>query len=272
MFTSETFLQAHRIAFSQFEATRGNIRIFRDATDLVAAAANFVAIDTKALLRQLSYKAADGQHYCVIGEFAAPQQFSMGTLEQTYAVNSRLRLVNTAIGALKGMAKQRRPLARIGRILGRGSTQSPLTADEISALLASQLDEILLGTRALSEAFLHISKVAAQPAVARRIISIAGYDDGSTLSLQDAADADRVLTKLLEQYKQRRMRAASEVLAAALNTDALAPRVGQMHASQIPAWMDKPDENGAKIVNDVWLPADYAERIAGQAQAREVSA
>jgi len=149
-FTPECFLEAHRIAFTQFEATRNNIRHFRDSGGLMGAAAQLVPVDTKALLRQLSYDAADGRHYCVLGELTAAKQFWPTTLQYMHAINGRAVLVNTAVAALKSLAQDRRFLARLGRLFGRRSGQPPLTAAEIAALLSSQLDAILLGTRALA--------------------------------------------------------------------------------------------------------------------------
>lgn len=100
-FTPQCFLEAHRIAFTQFEAARNNIRLLRESPDLVPAAAEFALVDTKALLRQLSYDAPDGRHYCVLGELDPAKQFAPSTLQYMHEVNARLRLVNTAIAALK---------------------------------------------------------------------------------------------------------------------------------------------------------------------------
>jgi hypothetical protein len=274
-FTPQCFLEAHRIAFTQFEAARNNIRLLRESPDLVPAAAEFALVDTKALLRQLSYDAPDGRHYCVLGELDPAKQFAPSTLHYMQELNARIRLVNTAIAALKGLARNRRLLARIGRLFSRGSRQPPLSAAEISALLEKQLDEILLGTRALAENFWYLSKVANQPLLMRRIVAMAGYHDDHPLSLQEAAEAEQILVKLAEQYKARRNRAADEILTAALDAQRLLPAVRQMHVSLIPMWMDQPDQDGAKIVNDVYFPAFYAERLLGPARpepARDLAA
>jgi hypothetical protein len=274
-FTPERFLEAHRIAFSHFEATRNNIRILRDGRNVVASAAQFALIDTKALLRQLSYQAPDGTHYCVLGEITRSAQFSPSTLEYMYELNARILLVNTALTALKSLERNRRPLRRIARLFSGRKGQPPLTAKEISALLASQLDVVLLGTRAVAETLWYRSKVSNQPLVMRRIIGMAGYQHHQPLSLQEAAEADRIITALIEQYKARRGRATGEILTAALNADALAGDVEQMHAGWIPMWMDQVDQEGAKIVNDVWLPPYYAQRILqdeGQGAAHELAA
>lgn len=264
-FTPECFLQAHRIAFSLYEATRSNVRVLREQRDIVPAAADFIPIDTKALLRQLSYDAQDGKHYCILGELTASKQFGPTTLQYMHDVNSRILLVNTAVAALKGLAQNRRLLARIARIFGRRSRQPPLSADEISALLTMQLDGILLGTRALAETFWYLSKVANQPLLMRRIVAMAGYHDDHPLSLQEAAEAEQILVKLAEQYKARRNRAADEILTAALDAERLLPAVRQMHVTLIPMWMDQPDQEGAKIVNDVYFPPYYADRMLGPA-------
>lgn len=274
-FTPERFLEAHRIAFSHFEATRNNIRILRDGRDVVAAAAQFALIDTNALLRQLSYQAPDGMHYCVLGEITRAAQFQPSTLEYMYELNARIRLVNTALTALKSLERDRRPLRRIARLFSGRKGQPPLTAKEIAALLASQLDVILLGTRAVAETLWYRSKVSNQPLVMRRIIAMAGYHDENPLSLQEAADADRLITALIEQYKARRSRATGEILTAALNPDALAGEVEQMHAGWIPMWMDQVDVEGAKIVNDVWLPPYYLQHLLpeeGPAAPRDLAA
>ena len=260
-FTPECFLQAHRIAFSQYEAARNNVRLLRESSDIVPAAAQFAPLDTKALLRQLSYEAPDGVHFCVLGELASSKQFSPSTLQYMHEVNSRILLVNTAIAALKGLARNRRLLARIWRIFSRRSGQPPLSAAEIAALLKKQLDGILLGTRALSETFWYLSKVANQPLLMRHIVGMAGYHDERPLSLQEAADAEQILVKLAEQYKARRNRAADEILTASLNAESLIPAVRQMHVTLIPMWMDQPDQDGSRIVNDVYFPAYYADRL-----------
>ena len=274
-FTPESFLQAHRIAFSQYEAARTNARLLRESSDLVPAAAQFALLDTKALLRQLSYEAPDGVHYCILGELSPAKEFSPSTLRYMHEVNSRILLVNTAIAALKALARNRRLLARIGRLFTRRSGQPPLSAAEIAALLKKQLDGILLGTRALSETFWYLSKVANQPLLMRRIAAMAGYQDERPLSLQEAADAEQILVKLAEQYKARRNRAADEILTASLNAEGLIPAVRQMHVTLIPMWMDQPDQDGSKIVNDVFFPPYYAERLlrpADPAPAQELAA
>lgn len=274
-FTPECFLEAHRIAFTQFEATRNNIRHFRDSGGLMDAAAQLVPVDTKALLRQLSYDAPDGRHYCVLGELTAAKQFWPTTLQYMHAINGRALLVNTAVAALKTLAQDRRFLARLGRLFGRRSGRPPLTAAEIAALLSSQLDAILLGTRALAEMFWYHSKVAGQPLLMRRIVAMAGYRDDTPMSLQDAAEAEQILVKLAEQYKARRNRAADEILSAALKPDGLVADVKQMHVTLIPMWMDQPDQDGAKIVHDVYFPAYYAERLlrpAEEAPAQDIAA
>lgn len=274
-FTPECFLEAHRIAFTQFEATRNNIRHFRDSGDLMGAAGQFALIDTKALLRQLSYQAPDGKHYCVLGELTSAKQFWPTTLQYMHALNTRILLVNTAVAALKSLAQDRRLLARLGRMFGRRSGQPPLTAPEISALLSSQLDAILLGTRALAEMFWYLSKVANQPLLMRRIVAMAGYQDNNPLTLQEAAEAEQILVKLAEQYKARRNRAADEILSAALKPDDLVADVKQMHVTLIPMWMDQPDQDGAKIVHDVYFPAYYVERLlrpANEAPAQDLAA
>lgn len=274
-FTPERFLETHRIAFSQFEATRNNIRHFRDSGNLMAAAAQLAPIDTKALLHRLSYEAPDGTHYCVLGELTSAKEFWPTTLQYMHGINSRILLVNTAVAALKSLARNRRLLARLGRIFGRRSRQPPLTAAEISALLSSQLDTILLGTRALAEMFWYLSKVANQPLLMRRIVSMAGYHDDNPLSLQESAEAEQILVKLAEQYKARRNRAADEILATALAPESLVEEVKQMHVTLIPMWMDQPDQAGAKIVHDVYFPAYYAERMlrpADQAPVQDLAA
>ena len=260
-FTPQCFLEAHRIAFTQYEAARNNIRLLRESDDIVPAAAQFALVDTKALLWQLSYAAPDGTHYCILGELDSSKQFAPSTLQYMHAVNARIRLVNTAVAALKGLARRRRLLARLARVFSRRSSQPPLSAAEISALLANQLDDILLGTRALSETFWYLSKVANQPLLMRRIVAMAGYHDDQPLSLQESAEAEQILVKLAEQYKARRNRAADEILTAALDAPRLLPAVSQMHVSLIPMWMDQPDQDGAKIVNDVYVPAYYADRL-----------
>jgi hypothetical protein len=265
-FTPECFLEAHRIAFSQFEATRNNIRHFRDSGDLLGVAHQFAPIDTKALLGQLSYDAPDGVHYCVLGELTAAKEFWPTTIEYMHDVNARVLLVNTAVAALKSLARNRGFFSRLGRMLGRRSAQPPLTLAEISALFASQLDTILLGTRALAEMFWYLSKVANQPLLMRRIVAMAGYADETPLSLQEAADAEQILVKLAEQYKARRNRAADEILATALKPDSLVAAVKQMHVTLIPMWMDQPDQDGARIVHDVYFPAYYAGRLQRPAQ------
>lgn len=274
-FTPECFLEAHRIAFTHFEATRNNIRHFRDSGDLLGVASQFVPVDTKALLRQLCYEAPDGLHYCVLGELTAAKQFWPTTLEYMHDVNSRVILVNTAAAALKSLARNRGFFARLGRIIGRRSAQPPLTLAEISALLASQLDTILLGSRALAEMFWYLSKVANQPLLMRRIVAMAGYPDENPLTLQESAEAEQILVKLAEQYKARRNRAADEILATALKPENLVAEVKQMHVTLIPMWMDQPDQDGAKIVHDVYFPAYYAERLlrpAGEARAQDLAA
>jgi hypothetical protein len=274
-FTPECFLHAHRIAFSQFETTRSNIRLLRESRDLVPAAAQFTLIDTKALLKQLSYQAPDGIHYCVLGEVTRTSQFTPSTLQFMRELNARILLVNTAIASLKGLAKNRRFLARLGRLFARRRGQPPLTGPEITALLKSQLDNILLGTRALAEIFWYMSKVANQHLVMRRIVAMAGYHDERQppLALQEAAEADQIITKLIEQYKARRGRAAGEILANALDSEALSEPVSQMHAAWIPIWMDQPDQEGSKVVNDVWVPPYFTEHVAPPAApARELAA
>jgi hypothetical protein len=260
-FTPECFLEAHRIAFSQFEATRNNVRHVRDSGDLLGASGQLALIDTKALLRRLSYEAADGMHYCVLGELTQAKQFWPTTLAYMHDINARILLVNTAVAALQSLSRNRRLLARLGRLIGRRPRQPPLTEAEISALLASQLDAILLGTRALAETFWYLSKVANQPLLMRRIVAMAGYHDETPLSLQESAEAEQILVKLAEQYKARRSRAADEILAAALKPESLAGEVKRMHVTLIPMWMDQPDQDGAKIVHDVYFPAYYAERL-----------
>ncbi len=275
LFTPQCFLEAHRIAFTQFEAARNNIRVLRESDDIVPAAAQFTLVDTKALLRQLSYEAPDGMHYCILGELDSTKQFTPSTLQYMHEVNARIRLTNTGIAALRGLAKNRRLLARIGRLLSRRSSEPPLSAEEVSALLKKQLDEILLGTRALAENFWYLSKVANQPLLMRRIVAMAGYHDDNPLSLQEAAEAEQILVKLAEQYKARRNRAADEILAAAIDAQLLLPAVRQMHVSLIPMWMDQPDQDGAKIINDVYFPAYYAERLlrpADEAPAQDLAA
>ncbi len=264
-FTPECFLEAHRIAFSQYEATRGNIRLLREHPDIVPVAPKFVLIDTKALQRQLSYEAPDGMHYCILGELNAAKQFAPVTLQYTHEINGRILLVNTALAALKTVAQDRRFMARIGRLFGKRSQQAPLSPAEISALLGSQLDAILLGARALAEMFWYLSKISNQHLVMRRIIAMAGYTDENPLSLQEAAEAEQILVKLAEQYKARRNRAADELLAAALNAEALLPAVRQMHVTLIPMWMDQPDQDGARIAHDVYFPAYYARQLLQQA-------
>lgn len=274
-FTPQCFLEAHRIAFTQYEAARNNIRLLRESPNIVSAAAHFALVDTKALLRQLSYEAPDGMHYCVLGELASSKQFAPTTLRYMHEVNARIRLVNTAVVALEGLARNRRLLARLGRLFSRSARRPPLSAAEISALLHKQLDEILLGTRALAENFWYLSKVANQPLLMRRIVAMAGFHDDQPLTLQEAAEAEQILVKLAEQYKARRNRAADEILAAALDAQRLLPAVRQMHVSLIPMWMDQPDQDGSKIVNDVYVPAYYVERLlgpAGPAPARDLAA
>lgn len=274
-FTPDCFLEAHRIAFSHFEATRNNIRHFRDSGDLLGVAAQFAPVDTKALLHHLRYEAPDGLHYCVLGELTAARQFWPTTLEYMRDVNSRVLLVNTAVAALKASARNRGLIARLGRMLGRRSTQPPLTLAEISALLASQLDTVLLGTRALAETFWYLSKVANQPLLMRRIVAMAGFHDDNPLSLQESAEAEQILVKLAEQYKARRNRAADEILATALKPEGLVAAVKQMHVALIPMWMDQPDQDGAKIVHDVYFPAYYADRLlqpAEEAPAQDLAA
>lgn len=260
-FTPQCFLEAHRIAFTQYEAARANIRLLRESDDIVPAAAQFALVDTKALLRQLSYEAPDGMHYCILGELDSAKQFAPSTLQYMHALNARIRLVNTALVALQGLARNRSLLARIGRLLARRPSRPPLSAAEIAALLEKQLDDVLLGTRALSENFWYLSKVANQPLLMRRIVAMAGYHDDQPLSLQESAEAEQILVKLAEQYKARRNRAADEILTAALDAQRLLPSVRRMHVSLIPMWMDQPDQDGAKIVNDVYIPAYYAERL-----------
>jgi hypothetical protein len=34
-----------------------------------------------------------------------------------------------------------------------------------------------------------------------------------------------------------------------------------MHAGWIPMWMDQVDQEGAKIVNDVWVPPSYTQHL-----------
>jgi hypothetical protein len=275
-FTPECFLEAHRLAFSQFEATRNNIRLLRDSRDLVPSAALFAPIDTKVLLRLLSYQAPDGMHYLVPGEIERTGQFTPSTLEYMYQINTRILLVNTAIGALKELARNRRLFARVRRLLARRKSQPPLTVAEIKALLTNVLDGILLGTRAIAETFWYMSKVANQHLVMRRIVAMAGYaNEHQALSLQEAAEADQIITKLIEQYKARRSRAAGEILANALNSEGLSASVAEMHAGWIPLWMDQVDLEGAKIVNDVWVPPYYLEQVLhpeARSEAQELAA
>ena len=113
----------------------------------------------------------------------------------------------------------------------------------------------------MAETLWYRSKVSNQPLVMRRIIGMAGYHTDQPLSLQESADADRLITALIEQYKARRGRATGEILTAALNPEALAGEVDQMHAGWIPMWMDQADQEGAKIVNDVWLPPYYLQHL-----------
>ncbi len=260
-FTPECFLEAHRIAFTQYEATRGNIRLVREHSDIVPVAANFALIDTKALQRQLSYEAPGGMHYCILGELTSAKEFWPVTLQYMHEINGRIVLVNTALAALKTVAQDRRLLSRIGRLFGKRSSEPPLRPAEISALLSSQLDAILLGTRALAEMFWYLSKISNQHLVMRRIIAMAGYADPNPLSLQEAAEAEQILVKLAEQYKARRNRAADELLAVALHGEALLPAIRQMHVTLIPMWMDQPDQDGARIVHDVYFPAYYAQQL-----------
>jgi hypothetical protein len=272
MITSDTFLQAHRAAFANFEATRNNIRLLRDSADFVGAAGQFAELDTKTLQQRLSYEAADGKHYCVVGEVVPSEGFVPSTLREIYELNARIILVNTAIRALKGLAKRRGVIAGIGRLLGRGSRQAPLSAAEVKALLSSQLDEILLRSRALAELFWYILKIAAQPLVVRRIVDLAGFGQDEPLSSAQMSEVDQFLRALLVQYKTRRGRAAGEIMSACLKPESMSERVSKMHVTLIPAWMDYPDRADARIVNDVWLPPEFAARVVNPASAARAAA
>ena len=112
---------------------------------------------------------------------------------------------------------------------------------------------------ALSEAYLHCSKVADQPDISQLLLMMFGMinkQDPLDDARRDAAGA--AFQRLREEYRERINQKYADLLYRAFDRRTIEKAIPNSYVNYTPIYQTEDDAPGSRIVNDVWFPERYA--------------
>jgi hypothetical protein len=128
-----------------------------------------------------------------------------------------------------------------------------------AAAFGAAYDDGALQATALSEAYLHCSKVADQPDISQLLIMMFGM-----INKQDPLDDARrdaagvAFQRLREEYRERLNQKYLDLLNRAFDRRAVEKAIPSAYVNYTPIYQTEADAPGSKVVNDVWFPERYA--------------
>jgi hypothetical protein len=144
-----------------------------------------------------------------------------------------------------------------------------------AAGLGATYDDAALRAIALSEAYLHCSKVADIPDVGQLLMMLFGmfnHKDPLDDARREAAGAR--FHRLREEYAERLSQKVTDLRNRAFDRSAIEKSVPGAYINYMPMYLTEDDAPGSRIVNDVWFPERYATPLMqslAEAQARAMS-
>jgi hypothetical protein len=131
-----------------------------------------------------------------------------------------------------------------------------------AAFFGAAYDAAAEQATALSEAYLHCSKVADQPDIGQLLLMMLGVINKQD-PLDDARQAAAVAAfqRLREEYRERLDQKHADLLNCAFDRRAVEKALATAYVNYTPIYQTEDDAPGSKVVNDVWFPERYATRL-----------
>jgi hypothetical protein len=262
-FGSETFRQVSTLLAQTAEDCLHNVARLKEAAVRVPLP-ELRTLDTAKVADLLCSEANGTKTYSILAQAVPQPNKPDGTAqlaqliwtgpEQRYRLNSVIVIAN---GTLL--------VARNGGVDVRKS----------AAALGATYDDAALRAIALSEAYLHCSKVADIPDVGQLLMMLFGmFNQKDPLDDTRREAAGARFHRLREEYAERLSQKVTDLCNRAFDRSAIEKAVPGAYTNYTPMYLTEDDAPGSRIVNDVWFPERYATPLMqslAEAQARAMS-
>lgn len=241
-FGPEVFSEVKDVANSYYEVARHNIDILKTN----GLKQHFRSADTSVMLSVLSRQTDAGAKYCWLGELAESGQFDAGMMFDIFGIHTEIQSMNAHVDQLRRSKEEDK---------------------SIPAEFVARLDIVLVRSRALVESMIHAARVANDEDVFAVVMKRGGYgrEENPLTPEREAAGVER-LKNMHEEYKAALKSMSLEVAEQSFDRMNLAKRVPSTRFFGFPTWTVIDAHEGARVMNDVWMPKEAAEPLLKQMQ------